>query len=77
MKMEIKWHEECLRNATDSYERDKALHEAEHRRLETRRVSLAIYEYQIKLAKERGMTAFDRDRFNRSRSSAAESGRPE
>lgn len=73
MKMEIQWHEECLRNGTDTYERDKALHELQGRRLEEQRVRLAIYEYQIKLAKERGMTAFDRDRFNRSRSTAARS----
>ena len=66
--MTLQWHEECLRNATASYEREVDILKRQQERLERQRVDLAIYEYQVKLAKERNMDAFDRERFNRKRS---------
>ena len=64
-KQSVAWHEECLRNATKSYERELARYEEERMRLEHTRVELAIYEYQIKRAKREAKDGFDREKYGK------------
>lgn len=68
MKHPIAWHEECLKNWNESIKK-----EAGHisKLLDAHRNSVREFEQykeQIALAKKRGLTEFDQDRFGKKRS---------
>lgn len=64
-KMTIAWHEECLKNIR-AYKESKRL-EIERVRSDFDRLVYECLEYekQIALAKEKGLDAFDRERFGK------------
>lgn len=71
MKMPIEWHEQCLNNqlqtletARDNWEREKVLRQDQ---IDSLARDSSEYKRQIEAAQDEGRTAFDRDRFGKSR----------
>jgi len=67
MKKTIAWHEECVKNMTQSLSNKQI----EIKRLEESAYHLAdsilSYSEQIRIARTKGISEFDRERFNKKR----------
>ena len=67
MKKPIAWHEECLKNATESLARDEAefkrMVECRTEELQRSRLRVHLLSAQISEAKRRGKDGFDNDKF--------------
>lgn len=59
----IAWHEDCYRNASENWERDRVRVQQMQDDIERRRRDLMMYRQQIDEAKGRGLDGFDRERF--------------
>lgn len=63
MKMNIKWHRECLVNRFSRVEDRKKELKKLQERVEELDKKNTLYFLQIQTAEKRGLTAFDRERF--------------
>lgn len=63
MIFSIAWHEECLKNANNTYEWAKNRATEAMNNVERMKQELRMYAQQIERAKKEGRTSFDRDRF--------------
>ena len=59
----ISWHQECLNNSTQYAARERKRIEAELARIVREENDNEFYQYQIIMAREKGKTSFDRERF--------------
>lgn len=63
MKFPIAWHEECLKNMAESYERDVAALKRQQSYVEERRLAVTAYRFQIAQAKADKKDGFDREKY--------------
>ena len=66
-KFSIAWHEQCLANSRETYERSRHEVDGAVARLERDRIRIEMYEHQIKRAKELGKDGFDSEKFGKKR----------
>ena len=63
MKMDIKWHEECLENRLRSLSGLKKQVLGMEKSIEKQNIEINLYTAQIDLAKQEGKSGFDSERF--------------
>jgi hypothetical protein len=67
MKMNIKWHEDCLSNQWNTYRQKSELVKRENERMVVMKRETEFYATQIEQAKKQGKTGFDESKFLRNR----------
>lgn len=67
MKRDIAWHQNCLKHWEDSLARDRQALASLLAKIAREEEQLGFYRVQIQVALKQGRSAFDRDRFLKSR----------